>query len=223
MLGANKGRRKDEFFDDYVVFDLETTGISCQKDRIVEISAVKVRAGEVTEEFSTLVNPGIPIPFYASQVNGITDDMVKDAPCIEEAISEFLHFIGDLPLVGHNIHSFDMRFICRDCETIYGEFPDNDYADTLLLSRMFHPEMQHHKLGDMAELFGIENEQAHRALSDARTNQLIYEKLAESAKNAKDLRTCPRCGAFLVKRNGKFGAFWGCSSYPDCRFTQDAI
>ncbi len=222
MNSEVRGSRKDVFYEDYVVFDLETTGISCKMDQIVEISAVKIRGGVVVDEFSTLVNPGMSIPYYASQVNGITDDMVEDAPQITVALEEFLSFIEDFPLVGHNIHSFDMKFIYRDSENCFGKRPENDYVDTLLLSRQIYPEMHHHKLADMAQLFGIENEQAHRALSDARTNQKVYECLAKEAKQTKALRTCPKCGGILVKRSGRYGMFWGCSTFPNCRYTEDA-
>ena len=95
----------------YIVFDLETTGLSTDKDAVVEISALKVISGEVAEEYSTLVNPGMHIPSVASSINGITDDMVKDAPDMEEALKGFIEFIGDLDLVGHNIYRFDFIMI----------------------------------------------------------------------------------------------------------------
>ena len=136
MLGSCKGCQKTEYFSDYVVFDLETTGTSCNKDRVVEISAIKVEGGNIVDEFSTLVNPECPIPFYASQVNGITDDMVEDAPLFKEALADFLEFSGDMVLVGHNIHTFDLKFIYRDCEEYFGKVPGNDYVDTLKMSRI---------------------------------------------------------------------------------------
>lgn len=97
-----------------MVFDLETTGISRVYDEVVEISAVKVRGGKVVDEFSTLVNPGRHIPSGASQVNGITDQMVAYAPRFVKVLQEFLDFTEGYPLVGHNIASFDMKFICRE-------------------------------------------------------------------------------------------------------------
>ena len=153
-----------EFVSDYVVFDLETTGISCSVDQIVEISGVKVIGGKVTDQFSTLVNPGRPIPWQASQVNGITDDMVADAPYIDDVLGQFLKFAGTLVLVGHNIKSFDLKFIYRESERLFGRTPINDYVDTLVLARIMFPDLPHHRLGDMADYFGLTNEQAHRAL-----------------------------------------------------------
>ena len=123
MLGKTAGERLTAYISDYVIFDLETTGISSAADEVIEISAVKVKGGRVVEEFSTLVNPGRPIPFAASQVNGITDDMVKNSPCFEQAFAAFLEFVVNEVLVGHNIHNFDMKFLYRDAGrfcTIYG-------------------------------------------------------------------------------------------------------
>ncbi|MDE7249653.1 MAG: 3'-5' exonuclease, partial [Lachnospiraceae bacterium] len=99
MLGTKRGQKIDRYFSDYVVFDLETTGISCRIDRVVEISAIKVENGQITGEFTSLVNPGCPIPYAASQVNGITDEMVKDAPVFDKVLAEFLDFTGDRVLV----------------------------------------------------------------------------------------------------------------------------
>ena len=222
MLGNNKGRQRLEYMKDYVVFDLETTGTSCYKDRVVEISAIKVNDNKVADEFSTLVNPECSIPFYASRVNGITDDMVEDAPLFETALKDFLEFTGDMVLVGHNIHSFDLNFIYRDAEEYYGMIPGNDYVDTLKMARVCLPELRHHTLSDLAEFYQISTEGAHRALNDCRMNQAVYEKMGQILHSKiEKIETCPKCGNLLVRRNGKFGEFWGCSSYPDCRYTRN--
>ncbi len=223
MLSNKTGNMITEYVSDYVVFDLETTGISCNFDRIVEISGVKVIGGKVADEFSTLVNPGKPIPWQASRVNGITDDMVEDAPYIEDVLGRFLEFAGDLVLIGHNIKSFDLKFIYRESERLFGKVPDNDYVDTLILARNMFPDMDHHRLGDMADHFHLKNEQAHRALGDAVVNQKIYEKMGKMLKNSPDLlRKCPNCGGILKKRNGKYGPFLGCTGYPECRYTEES-
>ena len=99
MLSTKTGNMITEYVRDYVVFDLETTGISCNLDQIVEISGVKVIGGKVADNFSTLVNPQRPIPWQASQVNGITDDMVEDAPYIDDVLGQFIEFIGDFVLI----------------------------------------------------------------------------------------------------------------------------
>ena len=222
MLGTNKGKKLDQYVTDYVVFDLETTGISCYNDQVVEISAVKVSKGQVVEEFTSLVNPKCPIPYRASMVNGITDEMVKDAPAFDKVLADFLGFIGDHVLVGHNIHTFDMKFIYRDCEKFWGKVPENNYVDTLSLARMCLAELGHYKLTDLSEYYGVSTNGAHRALNDCRMNQIIYERLGgEMEKRKNDIKQCPKCGQFLLKRKGKFGYFLGCGGYPACRYTEN--
>lgn len=222
MLGNEKGKQRTEYLKDYVIFDLETTGVSCNSDRVVEISALKVVNGCITEEFSTLVNPQCSIPYHASQINGITDDMVKDAPVFEDALKEFFEFVGDMVLVGHNIHSFDMRFIYRDSEKYFGSIPGNDYVDTLKIARICLPGLRHHTLADLADHYGISTKGAHRALNDCRMNQAVYEKMGEVLQESmKSVRKCPKCGNFLKRRNGKYGEFLGCTGYPDCRYTEN--
>ena len=109
MLAEKAGNKlKNQYVPDYVIFDLETTGISPRNDEVIEISAIKVVGGKIVEEFSTLVNPLRPIPFQATSVNGITDDMVKDAPTFDVVLKDFIDFAGDMILVGHNIHAFDI-------------------------------------------------------------------------------------------------------------------
>lgn len=134
-MPQKQGIQLNKYTPDYVVFDLETTGISRTFDEVVEISAVKVRSGQVVDEFSTLVNPGRHIPAGASQVNGITDQMVADCPLFSQVLQEFLNFTEGLTLVGHNIASFDMKFIWRDAEKYYGELVPNDYVDTLKVAK----------------------------------------------------------------------------------------
>ena len=225
MLSNKAGKKLIKYVSDYVLFDLETTGISCRTDQVVEISAVKVKGGKVVDEFSTLVNPGMHIPGMASCVNGIYDDMVKDAPDFETALSDFLEFAEDYILVGHNIHKFDMKFICRDAEKYWGKTIGNDYIDTLEISRMYLPELDSHTLVDLACHYDIDSDGAHRALNDCRMNQQVFEYLGKEMSDpsvaAKAIKKCPKCGNMLTKRNGKFGEFWGCMGYPDCRYTEN--
>lgn len=184
-MAAKRGTQKTKYTPDYVVFDLETTGISRVYDEVVEISAVKVRGGKVVDEFSTLVNPGRHIPSGASQVNGITDQMVAYAPRFVKVLQEFLDFTEGYPLVGHNIASFDMKFICRDAEKYYGSVPVNDYVDTLPLARKHLPNLSHHKLTDLASYYGLTTDGAHRALNDCRMNQQVYECMVKEMREAR--------------------------------------
>lgn len=225
MLSDTPGKKLNIYVPDYVVFDLETTGTSPEYDKVVEISAVRVRNGQVESEFSKLVNPEMQIPFYASEVNGITDDMVKGAPTFDSALKDFLDFIGDDVLVGHNIHSFDMKFIYRDTNKYFGKTINNNYVDTLPLSRAYLPELFSHTLTSLAQHYKISPDGAHRALNDCRMNQQVFERLALEIKNpseaAKAIPKCPRCGSVLKKRSGKFGEFLGCTGYPDCKYTRN--
>jgi len=248
------GNKLVKYIPDYVVFDLETTGISYVSDQVIEISAVKVINGSVTGEFTTLVNPMRHIPAQASAVNGITDDMVSEAPIFEVALRGFLDFVGDMVLVGHNIAAFDMKFIYRDAMKYFGLTVENDYIDTLQISRLCLPSLRHHTLSDMAQYYNIDTAGAHRALNDCRMNQQVFERLGEALKNGQplagrrtgfagggsgfgddrgtchdagqdgigEIRVCPMCGSILKKRNGRFGDFWGCTGYPNCRYTENA-
>lgn len=213
-----KGMRLINYVSDYIVFDLETTGVSVYKDDIIEISALKVKNGKVVDTFSTLVNPDRPIPFGATLVNGITDDMVADAPYLRDVLDDFLAFIGNSVLVGHNISSFDLNFIYDAALNLYGTYVENDYIDTLYMARKCLPKLSHHKLVDLAEYFHISSAGAHRALNDCIMNQLCYE---EMGKLQADIPTiiCPKCGGEMVRRAGKFGEFLGCSNFPNCRNT----
>lgn len=225
MLSKTAGTKLDTFVSDYVVFDLETTGVSPYSDKVVEISAVKVKGDKVVDEFSSLVNPKCHISAGASAVNGIYDDMVEDVPAFDEVLPKFIDFIEDLPLMGHNIQAFDLAFIYRDCKEILGAVPDNDYIDTVLIARKCMPEMAHRRLTDLATHFGISIEGAHRALKDSRMTQQVYEHLKDEMvlfeSGQKKIPLCKRCGKQMKLRNGKYGEFWGCSGYPDCKFTMD--
>lgn len=230
--GRNKGKRLSKYVEDYVVFDLETTGINQERDAIIEISAIKVCKNRVVEEFSTLVNPGRHIPYSATAVNGITDEMVKDAPEIGKAIADFLNFVGDHILVGHNIHTFDMNFAYDAAWNELGKELHNDYIDTLYLARRYLPELSHHRLTDVSAHFCIETKGAHRALCDCVMNQKCYEELGrlmkkqqeerkgKEASERKEEMICPECGSVLVLRKGRFGEFYGCGGFPGCRYTR---
>lgn len=219
-MTSGGGKRLAKYVPDYVVFDLETTGVSVQRDEIIEISALKVKDGAVTETFSTLVNPGRPIPGAASAVNHITDEMVADAPDIAAALPQFLAFAGDCVLVGHNIQSFDLHFLNRALEKLYGRTLPNDYIDTLYMARRCLPQLSRHRLVDLALHFGISAEGAHRALSDCLMNQKCFEEMAKLLKNV-GTEVCPRCNGELMRRKGRFGEFWGCSNYPSCKYTRN--
>lgn len=223
FMTSNKGKRLNQYTNDYIVFDLETTGLRPDSDEIIEISAIKVRNHQVEEQFSTLVNPKRHIPKDATAVNGITDDMVKDAPSLKEAMESFYDFIGNDILVGHNIHTFDMAFIYNAAQRVLNAGINNDYIDTLYMARKCLPQLSHHRLSDVSEHFRISTEGAHRALCDCIMNQKCYEELGKIWKEKNITPSdilCPQCGAEMIRRKGKFGEFYGCSNFPRCRGTR---
>ena len=259
-MAAERGKRLSLYTKDYVVFDLETTGLSPEADEMIEISGIRVREGKAAEEFSTLVNPGRPIPYAASRVNGITDRMVRKAPDLRDALGRFLAFIGEDVLVGHNIHTFDMLFLYNGAARALKRAVPNDYVDTLYLAKSCLPGLYRYRLTDLAAHFGIDTQGAHRALKDCDMNRQCYECMgrilesrtqsmggdasgsraqsmggdasggrtqsmggdASGSRASATEESCPNCGGALVKRKGKFGAFWGCSSFPRCRYTRNA-
>ena len=149
----------------YVVFDLETTGLDADTDEIIEIGAVRVINGKVTDQtFQQLVNPGVKIPAEATEVNHITDSMVKGQPKMSEVLPAFLTFVdGDL-LVAHN-GGFDASFLDNACKR-YGYTAPERYFDTMRLS-VYWPNLKNRKLSTFLKAAGIRNDVAHRALSDA--------------------------------------------------------
>jgi DNA polymerase III epsilon subunit-like protein len=165
-----------------VFFDLETTGTDIFRDEIVELAAIKahLREGRIHElgHFHSLVNPGYPIPADASAVHGIRDEDVRKAPSIRDILPRFLEFIGDSPLAGHNVDSYDIPILRRVAGKHLSLTVLNLSLDTLPLSRRLFPG-ESHTLGALAQRLGVDADQAHRALSDVRTNIGVFMKLIE--------------------------------------------
>lgn len=182
------------FEDTYVVFDLETTGFSPIQDKIIEIGAVKIRAGEIIDTFSTFVNPKVPIPFKITQLTGITDDMVIHAPMIETVLSEFLEFVGDAVLVAHNA-SFDVGFIEQNCR-YQNIVPDFTSVDTVVLARILLPTLSKFKLNIVAKALNISLQNHHRAVDDAAATAEIFLKFLQMLKerNVLDLKRLNQFG-----------------------------
>ena len=174
------GECNDSFDREFIVFDIETTGLSSQNDAITEIGAVKVCKGEVVDRFSTFVNPEKPIPQKIVELTGITDEMVADAPRIGEVLPKFLEFIGDRLLVAHNAN-FDTSFIRRAAERLHLKF-DNPYLDTVAMSHYTNPELSKHKLDSLAKYFGLGDFNHHRATDDAEMLSLIFYKMIEKLR-----------------------------------------
>lgn len=164
--------------DTYVVFDIETTGLSKEKEMITEIGAVKVADGKIIDRFSTFVNPQRPISAEITKLTGITDDMVKDAPTIENVLPEFLKFCEDTVLVAHNA-SFDTGFIRIAAERAgLGEL-HHTIVDTLELARALLPELNKHKLDIVCEHLGVTLNGHHRAVNDAEATAEVFIKFLD--------------------------------------------
>ena len=177
----------------YVVFDIETTGFSAVTDRIIEIGAVKVEDGKITDKFSTFVNPKRPIPFRITELTSITDEMVIGSPDIETILPQFIDFIGDAVLVAHNA-SFDVGFIEQNCKRQKIE-TDFTYVDTVALARVLLPALNRFKLDTVAKVLNISLENHHRAVDDAGCTAEIFVKFVQMLKE-RDLTTLSKVNEF---------------------------
>lgn len=163
--------------DTYVVFDLETTGFSNVKDKIIEFGAVKVEDGQITERFSKFVNPQIPIPYHITQLTSITDEMVLDAETIETILPEFLAFCEGAALVAHNA-SFDVGFITEKARQM-GRDVSFTVLDTVSIGRMLMPQLSNFKLHTVAKALNVSLENHHRAVDDAGATAEIFIKFIQ--------------------------------------------
>ena len=166
--------------DEFISFDLETTGLNPDKDKITEIAACRFINGEFTEEFTTLINPGIPIPKNITALTGITNKMVEDAPSINDALPDFMKFIGSTPLVAQNIN-FDYNFINKNLQGSNSPFSEIPLYDTLSLARGFIYFYNSFSLGSLCDYYGIKIENAHRASADALCTGKLFVYLLQEA------------------------------------------
>ena len=164
----------------YVALDIETTGLDPAQEQILELAAVRVENGEIIERFSQLIRPTKPISAFITQLTGIDDAMVADAPPIEEVLPEFLAFLEDDLLLGHNT-AFDLRFIRYHSMVVLKRKVCNPYTDTLRISRLLFPDLPNHKLSTLIQAFGVGDTVEHRALSDAVQTAKCYEYMKRHA------------------------------------------
>ena len=165
----------------YVVFDVETTGLSAVYDTIIELAAVKIKNGEIIDKFERFANPHQPLSQTIIDLTGITDDMLQDAPEVEEVLQEFHDWIGDGILVAHNA-SFDIGFINQGFQRIDLEKVKNPVIDTLELSRFILPQLKSHRLNILCKHYGIELTQHHRAIYDTEATAYLLWKLVKEAE-----------------------------------------
>ncbi|MCH5287346.1 MAG: hypothetical protein J1E43_07985 [Christensenellaceae bacterium] len=171
---------------DYVVLDLETTGLDPCKDWIIDIGAVRVRGGEVVDTFTTLVKPPVEISGFITGLTGITNDMVQDAPDETEALPLLRDFLGSDPVLGHNV-TFDIRFVRQASERLCLTPFLNEYIDTLRISQRLYPNIRH-RLSDLIEYLGVGDVVAHRALSDVLQTKAVYDAMCNGSALASGQR-----------------------------------
>ena len=169
---AVTGDYKGSFDDEFIVFDIETTGLSVLTSQIIEIGAVKIKSGKVLERFNKFVNPGVHIPENITELTGIDDSMVADAERIDVVLREFLDFIGDRLLIAHNAN-FDVSFIRKASRDLGYKFA-NPYLDTVTLSRFLNADLKSHKLDSVAKYFDLGDFNHHRACDDAEMLAMIF-------------------------------------------------
>lgn len=197
----------------FVVVDVETTGGRPPQDRITELAAVRIRGGRVEAEWSSLINPGRPIPHFVVRLTGISDALVASAPRFSAVAEEFLEFLGGAPFVAHNA-PFDWRFVCAELAEVaewaeLAEAPGGGLANarvcTLRLARRLLPDMRRRNLDALAHCFGIPVDGRHRALGDARATARIFARLLALADEQgiateADLALLAGCGGTLYPR-----------------------
>jgi len=182
-----KGKKLEFFPDEYIVFDLETTGTNIKKDKIIEIGAIKIKNNEIIDKFETLINPNIPIPYKATEINHITDEMVKDAPTFEEIADKLYIFLKDSILAGYNADTFDINLLYDAYEELGIKFT-NDFIDILNIAKNILPELNNYKLEeDLVPYYNIEVKQSHRAISDCITEYKVFNELKIDSVNKRHL------------------------------------
>lgn len=175
-----KGKSTIDLLSDYIIFDIETTGLDSSYDEVIEIGAIKVKNNKIVSKFNSLVKPKNEIDEYITELTGITNEMVKDAPTIEEILPDFMDYIGNDILIGHNVN-FDINFIYDNLYRNKFDVLTNDFIDTMRISRKLLPELPHHRLIDLAKYFKIDSTNNHRSLKDCEITMNVYENLKEIA------------------------------------------
>ena len=205
VMGENKKRKKGNhlkiFPKDFTVVDIETTGRDCTHEYMIEVAAIKVRDNEIVDTFSELIKPKVYyvlddvrkedsvvefngekivyISNYISEITGITNADLHHARTEKEVMVEFLKFIGDDILVGHNMLSFDSTFLYDSIETNLGNILNNDLVDTLRLAQYIIKDIKNHKLDTLMSYFDITSDVRHRALADSKVTLKLLQKLKE--------------------------------------------
>ena len=179
-----KGKSLFEFPDDYTIIDIETTGLSSFGAEIIEVSALRYRGDELAAQYSELIKPAAPIPYFITQLTGITNAMVRTARPRTDVLGEFRDFLGGDVLIGHNVN-FDVNFLYDEFTRYLSAPLANDFIDVMRLSRRYLPNLPNHKQITVAEYFCLDTAGAHRALKDTELcagNYLGIKRIAHTKK-----------------------------------------
>ena len=171
-----KGFNRLEFVSKYVVVDVETTGLNCKGNEIIEIAALRIENGVVIDSFSSLLKPLGDIPPFIQNMTGISNEMLVDAPSQYEVLLDFYQYVKEDIILGHNVN-FDMGFIRESLAREIGISFNNDFIDTLRWSRILLKGVKEHKLGYLADYLNLSNRPSHRAMNDCLATYELYERL----------------------------------------------
>lgn len=180
MDRIEKGKSLVDSINTYVLFDIETTGLDPRYDEIIEIGAIKVIDDKIVDKFSELIKPNHKINEFITELTGITNEMLEDAKSISYVLPQFKEFIKDNILIGHNVN-FDINFVYDNLIKNNYDALKNDFIDTMRIGRKLLPELEHHRLIDIADYFNINSSNNHRALRDCEITFNVYNKLKELA------------------------------------------
>lgn len=177
-----KAKNLLNFVDDYVLVDIETTGLSPINDDIIEIGAIKVVQNKIVDTYNELIRINKRLPDKIVSLTGITDEMLRNGRMPSTVLKEFVNFVNDNVIIGHNVN-FDLGFLCDKCKKYLDYNLNNDYIDTLYLARKLVPNSINHKLGTLAKYFNISYAGAHRGLKDVEITYEVYNNLRKLSKN----------------------------------------
>lgn len=177
-----KAKNLLNFVDDYVLVDIETTGLSPINDDIIEIGAIKVVQNKIVDTYNELIRINRRLPDKIVSLTGITDEMLRNGRMPSTVFKEFVNFVNDNVIIGHNVN-FDLGFLCDKCKKYLDYNLNNDYIDTLYLARKLVPNSINHKLGTLAKYFNISYAGAHRGLKDVEITYEVYNNLRKLSKN----------------------------------------
>ena len=172
--GKRKGKSLIGFPDNYVLLDLETTGLDSYHDEIIEVAALKVKNNKTVDTFQSLIKPSREIDEFIMNLTGITNEMLKDAPPPKEVLKRFKDFVGDIVVMGYSVN-FDISFLYHKCEDYFR----NDFVDVLRLARFLLPDIGERSLKNVANYFKLKPEGLHRALRDCEITKLCYERIRD--------------------------------------------